>query len=284
MAPSYDHEWIRIELLKALFTTNAIAERIILKGGNALALGHKISKRTSLDLDFSLLEKLTEEDEAAVVESIINHFQALPVVPFDIKIEKKPRPGGTRPLLGYKLSLKFAPRDSFDESDLQKMRIQRAFSVDGQKAGEKEFTADFSLGEYCEQAVEIELDGLLIVVCALEVALLEKLRAICQQMKEYTEGRPYKGPRARDFFDVWQILQVIKFDPSASRVKEMALAVFSLKKVDLALLGKMEDEREYHRTDWPSVILSLRETPEEFDFYFDLVVKLARRCEALWNV
>jgi len=46
-------------------------------------------------------------------------------------------------------------------------------------------------------------------------------------------------------------------------------AIFAAKEVSLSLLGKIADQRNYHRDDWPSVQSTVAEPLEEFDYYFD---------------
>ena len=45
-------EEIRRITIIALFSDDELIDQLVLKGGNALRLIHKISSRTSLDLDF----------------------------------------------------------------------------------------------------------------------------------------------------------------------------------------------------------------------------------------
>ena len=43
-----------------------------------------------------------------------------------------------------------------------------------------------------------------------------------------------------------------------------------------------KDEREFHRADWPAVRGAVAEQPQEFDFYFDFVLRELEPLHTLW--
>lgn len=57
-------EEIRRITIIALFSDDELVNQLVLKGGNALSLIHKVSLRTSLDLDFSLATDFGDLDDA----------------------------------------------------------------------------------------------------------------------------------------------------------------------------------------------------------------------------
>jgi hypothetical protein len=65
---------------------------------------------------------------------------------------------------------------------------------------------------------------------------------------------------------------------------ELVRHIFAAKEVPLGLLGKIKDQREFHRPDWDSVRASSN-NPDlaEFDDYFDFVVERVSSMKALWE-
>lgn len=106
----------------------------------------------------------------------------------------------------------------------------------------------------------------------------EKLRAICQQMASYAGFvKKYRAPRARDFFDIWNIIRRFNIEMTAPENLRLLHDMFDAKRVPLDLLLRVEEDREFHRPDW----LAVQETvdPEiqlkPFDFYFNKVAELS---------
>ena len=62
--PPMKFEEIRRLIITALFADDTLSEQLVLKGGNALTIVHKIGDRTSLDLDFSMAEDFSDLDAA----------------------------------------------------------------------------------------------------------------------------------------------------------------------------------------------------------------------------
>lgn len=102
---------------------------------------------------------------------------------------------------------------------------------------------------------------------------LEKLRAICQQMEDYAPTGRTKHPRARDFFDIFKIVSNTRFRFDCPESRDLVKIIFAAKEVPLSLLAKVGDQRNFHRDDWPSVRATVAEQLEEFDYYFDFVLK-----------
>jgi hypothetical protein len=59
-----DHDQIRRIAITAVFSDDFFFEKVVLKGGNALALALGMSGRTSLDLDFSIENDFDDVAEA----------------------------------------------------------------------------------------------------------------------------------------------------------------------------------------------------------------------------
>ena len=106
----------------------------------------------------------------------------------------------------------------------------------------------------------------------------EKLRAICQQTKEYADqiGKSHREGRARDFFDIYTIINALNVDLTSTENIQLCKSIFSAKKVPLPLIGKIRDYREQHRADFLTVQQTIRPGVKihDFDFYFDYVIEL----------
>jgi hypothetical protein len=161
-------------------------------------------------------------------------------------------------------------------------RVRRESLPIGEKQ-ERVFQVQISKYEYCEGKVERELDDFKIYVYTPEMIVIEKLRAICQQMNEYPRRR-YSTARARDFYDIHSTISEAKINISTQNNLELVRNIFEAKAVPLSLMGKIGEYREFHRQDWPSVELTAARGLNSFDFYFDFVVEQANSLKALWEV
>ena len=117
----------------------------------------------------------------------------------------------------------------------------------------------------------MELDDLVVRAYSPTMIAVEKYRAICQQHPSYTL-RAHRTARARDFFDIHSIVTSRSIDLESKASRELFQAVFAAKRVPLALLRAISEQREFHRADWPSVQQSVVGPLESFDFYFDFVL------------
>jgi hypothetical protein len=95
----------------------------------------------------------------------------------------------------------------------------------------------------------------------------------CQQMPGYSLNRT-PSARARDFFDIYLVHTITGFRIESLDNKELLRQIFAAKDVPLELLQLIAEQREFHRSDWDSVRLSIRNDGlKDFDFYFDFVVE-----------
>jgi hypothetical protein len=117
--------------------------------------------------------------------------------------------------------------------------------------------------------------------------LFEKIRAICQQMPEYTEsiGKSYQTARARDFFDIYTVLNNFKkIDITAPENIQLLKRIFEQKDVRLSSIKNIRNYREYHRKDFFAIQDTVKPKVKlkDFGFYFDYVVeKCDKLCQAL---
>jgi Nucleotidyl transferase AbiEii toxin, Type IV TA system len=172
-----------------------------------------------------------------------------------------------------------------DEGTLSKLkgnrdRIRRNATVVS-ALQKRTFRIQISKFEYCDAKTKRTFEHSTIYVYTPAMIALEKLRALCQQMPEYTPIR-HKRPRARDFYDIYCILTegTVNLGTSANLV--LARNIFAAKQVPLSFISSLADHREFHRQDWPAVEDSVSGALEGFDFYFDFVLDKVGRLEALW--
>jgi Nucleotidyl transferase AbiEii toxin, Type IV TA system len=260
-------------------------EQLVLKGGNAISLIHKLGFRSSLDLDFSMASDFDSFDDAKgrIFRALKDRFDSAGYVVFDESFQPKPKIVGIdeRPWWGgYELRFKLIERTKYHGfNDHHAKRQTGALAVGSGQ--ERVFTVDFSKHEFTEGKVEVELDDYVIYVYTLEMVVTEKLRAICQQMPEYVL-RARRRPRARDFYDIHLALSETGIDLTTKENGDLLKNMFDAKQVPLNLLGKLSDQREFHRSDWPAVIASVAERLEEYDHYFDYVLDRVEALESLW--
>ncbi|MGA2569901.1 MAG: nucleotidyl transferase AbiEii/AbiGii toxin family protein [Terracidiphilus sp.] len=285
-SPPIDFGEIRRLAITAVFSDDLLFEKVVLKGGNALSLAHRLSKRTSLDLDFSIEGDFENVDEIRVRlrRALENRFSSAGLVTFDFKFEPKPStvPEGQDPRWGgYVALFKVSEKRKYDELRGDPDALRRDSLVVG-PAQQRVFTIDLSKYEYVAGKVELELDDYAIYAYSPSMIAIEKLRAICQQMPDYSLRR-YPAARARDFYDIHLIAVITGMEFSSPGNLELTRQIFAAKEVPLEFLDRIKDQREFHRPDWDSVKASSSEEVEDFDYYFDFVIKRVESMKALWE-
>lgn len=282
---------IRELAIISLFYHDDLLDMFVLKGGNALNLVYGFNNRASLDVDVSMEDDFTPDELAEVKDKLQQSFDAVfseeNLKVFDLRFYPTP---GTVPdeyagfWGGYTVEFKCIDEASFNADDLDNTR-KRAMVVGDRQV--KTFKIDISKYEYCAPKQQAELSGFTIYVYSPVMVVIEKLRAICQQMEEYrTIVRTNRRPRAKDFFDIYTIVERWKtpINLYASESVEMLKEVFKIKRVPLRFLGDIVTEREFHRDSFNNV----RDTVsglqiETYDYYFDYVVKLVEPLSYLWD-
>lgn len=280
------YEDVRRLTITALFSDDLLFDRLVLKGGNAMSLVHRIGSRASLDLDFSLAGDFDDlpDVQRRIERALQGRFAPFQFVPFDLKFSPKPshaQAGSPSRWGGYQLEFKLASESRYRSSATQLEKLRREAFVLGPKQM-KVFHADFSKWEYTEGKAKAEIDDYTIYVYTPAMIALEKVRAICQQMEQYAPTGQTRRARARDFYDIFAIVHTAGFRFDAPQSLDLTRLIFAAKDVPLPLLGKIKDQKEYHRLDWPSVRGSVAGRLEEFDFYFDFVVREIEPLHALW--
>lgn len=289
---SRDPRRIKRLALVAMFSDDELMERLALKGGNALGLIHNVAGRMSFDIDISMEGEFNREhlDEIAVrlKHRLTQAFRDADYFLFDFHFEERP-PKLTDDIRdfwgGYLIEFKIIEWVKYDQyrDDLERLR-RNALPL-GPRLSTRQFV-DISKHEHCEGKMAVELDGYTIYVYTPQMIVCEKLRAICQQRSSYAKAvMKHPAARARDFFDIHEVTQQLGFDITDDSTHEMLGAIFAAKRVPLKLLDEIEEDREFHRNDWPSVEATVQADVDlkDFDYYFDFVVEIVRKLQAFRN-
>lgn len=114
-----DFRKIRAIAIIAIFSVDVLFDKVVLKGGNALALIYGMSSRTSLDLDFSIENDFEDFDDIQrrVFDALKDRYAAEGFTVFDLKFEKKPavvRDGQSPRWGGYMISFKLMERIKYE--------------------------------------------------------------------------------------------------------------------------------------------------------------------------
>lgn len=282
-----DFSEIRKLVIVAMFSDDTLLEALVLKGGNALNLVHAIGTRSSVDVDFSIDGDFQdfEDTKRRILGALGDRFGSAGYRVFDVVFEQRPNIVGLdlNPKWGgYTVKFKIIENEKYEQlqSDLNKLRINATVTGPLQH---RTFTIDISKFEFCEGKQEIIFNDYTIYVYTPSMLAIEKLRAICQQMPEYPLN-PHKTARARDFYDIYSLVEQTHIDLSTRDSHELVKNIFAAKEVSLALIRKVADVRDLHRGDWPSVRDSVSGKLEEFDFYFNYVVDQIQLLKPLWVV
>ena len=285
-------EKIKKLVIIAMFSDDDLMEVLVLKGGNALDIIYNVSDRGSIDIDFSIENEFKKEElqtiEKKIGKVLIETFRPEGYEVFDLSLREKPRkvsPNMKDFWGGYQVEFKVIEIEKYKDLMGKHSLMQSSAKVVGLKQ-RKIFRIDISKFEFCSQKQEANLDGYTIYVYTPEMILIEKIRAICQQMPEYRKFvvKPSQSPRARDFFDIYAIQEKFKIDLLHPKISPLVKNIFKAKRVPLYFIGKINEFREYHRQGFVTVKDTVRPDIDlkDFDFYFDFVVDECLKLKVLW--
>jgi len=276
----------RIALI-AMFSDDDLMDVLVLKGGNALDIVYGISPRASIDLDFSIETDFKDIDKTrSKIQAVLTRtFDERGYKAFDIILSPRPQiPSTKKPEFwgGYDVEFKVIEKEKYNllRADIDSLRKQ---AIDFSQRTKK-FKIQISKHEFCANKEAKEIDGFTIFVYPPILLVFEKLRSICQQMKEYPHRASNTTARARDFFDIVVILSHFKVDMAAPANLTLFKAVFNAKQVPLELLTLIDNYREFHQTGFSSLQDTIKpgEKLKPFDFYFESVTQLTTKlCHAL---
>jgi predicted nucleotidyltransferase component of viral defense system len=284
-------EQIKRIAIIALFSDDDLMDSLVLKGGNAIDIVYKIAQRASLDLDFSI-DKEFEEAEIPLIRDKIQKvlkdtFKSNGYEAFDIDFFEVPkRLNSNTPDFwgGYLIEFKIIAALEYEslQSNPHKLRVN---AIEVGPNHQRIFKISISKFEYCAHKKEADLDFYTIYIYSPEMIVFEKIRAICQQMPEYKHNTT-KTARARDFFDIYTIMEHFDIDFSSTHNIDLVKNIFDAKKVPLSLIGEIHRYREYHRPDFMSVQDTAKSVTKlkTFDFYFEYLLEKCKRLEILWKI
>ena len=137
--------------------------------------------------------------------------------------------------------------------------------------------------------LETLIDDFVVYTYSPEMLVAEKLRAICQQMPDYVAFiKLHPRARARDFLDIYTVVEHFEIDLGSERFHDLVSRVFDAKRVAISLLMQLNDAtvREFHRPDFTSLIATVRPGSQlnDYDFYYDYVAAKCELLKPLWNV
>ncbi len=280
------HEVERVQQIKrlvviALFSDDELMERFVLKGGNAVDLAYQIGWRASVDIDLSMADDFRSEDIEAIRLLIENNllatFRPAGYEIFDVTMEERPEKVSASLKTfwgGYFLSFKLIEAAKYAENSGNLENLRRNAVQIGARG---KIEIDISKFEFCEAKIARDLEGYRIFVYTPEMIVCEKLRAICQQMREYgpiVDRHRTGSARARDFVDIYQVMQHFNLDLTTPENCLLLRNIFDAKRVPLALLNQLPEYREFHRPDFAAVKATVKAgvVLKDFDFYFDYVL------------
>ena len=276
---------IRKIALIGIFSNDQLTERLVFKGGSALELVYKLTSRASIDIDFSIEDDFSEDEiqeiEATLKEAILSRLKEEGYFLFDFSFTKRPekiRPGTPPFWGGYNVEFKVVDIKVAETLDYNINKLRQRSLIATPSQGKK-FLIEISKHEYCKETTYGDLDGYKISVYTLRAIMFEKLRAICQQMKEYPHMST-PSPRPRDFYDIRKIMEFEKINQNLSAEDvEIVKAIFAKKEVPIELLGSIGEYKGFHGQALESLIATL--IPEErksfdFDECFACVVELSQ--------
>jgi predicted nucleotidyltransferase component of viral defense system len=297
-----DYKLIRKQIIISIFAVDELFETMVLKGGNAL-MAYGISTRTSKDIDFSIEDDWRENSEhysQLIEKSLIKNFDDIGFYLFDYKFLKSPKImsedkegfwGGYTvvfKLIDKKLKKEIEKKCTDQEKIIENLRKQ-AKNI-SQNDNSKKFHIDISKFEICNHKdlmIDENFNYIPIHIYSKAALVIEKLRAICQQSHYYQELlKVSRRPRARDFYDIYEIIEQSFQDTRKDSINffsnndiSLIKEIFKIKKVPLELLKKIETDRNFHKSSANNLFeqIEVAIEHEEFDYYFDYVADLGKK-------
>ncbi|ENQ3081156.1 nucleotidyl transferase AbiEii/AbiGii toxin family protein [Bacillus cereus] len=290
-------EEIRKLTIISLFSDDDLMDILVLKGGNALELAYKLNSRASMDIDVSMEKDfadfgLTVEDVKEKLEKRLSiTFEEANYKIFDVKLVERPKAKKRLEDLnwgGYSAEFKVISKEDYERIGENIDQLRRESLV---VAGDKKvIKIDISKYEFTSPSEETEFHDYFIKVYSPRMIVFEKLRAICQQMKEYTQTvKSSQTPRARDFFDIYVIIENLEpnLDFTSPENQDLIKNFFEVKNVPLHLLGEIKNHetKEFHEQAYATLKNTVKASDNlrEFDFYHDYVSTKVEDLKELWS-
>lgn len=278
-------ERIKKLAIVALVSDDYLMEQLVLKGGNAIDLVYRISGRASMDLDFSIPQDFDKDELPRIKDSVrtalTEIYKQEGLILFDFKFSEQPerivRIDMTPFWGGYVIEFKLITKTLHEQcsGNINALR-KKSTLIDA--GGKRILRIDISKFECCIGKEAKQIEGYTVYVYTTEMIVLEKIRTICQQHPEYrTSVKSHTASaRARDFFDIYTVMQTYPVDLDKPATKELLRAIFDAKQVPLRLIHEVASQKDFHSTDYPSLRDTVKQGVElqPFDYYFDYTVGL----------
>lgn len=276
----------------ALCSDDYLMDKLILKGGSCIELAYQISARASKDIDFSTNYSFTKDIIKEITKklnlNLKKFFEPAGYFPFDIKfIEKPPDPDNNNIHSGYKLTIKITTKENHARYNDSKDLLNKTALPVG-KNNSRKLEIEISKHEYCCLKEKRQIKGHDIFVYSPMLIVFEKLRAICQSMKEYREHmgfKPFAKERARDFYDIERVNEAIaRIDFKNNENRDILGLVFMAKNVPLHLLDKIKDNVSIHMLGAESVKSTelANAVHKNYQYYIDYVLDIVDQLEEFW--
>lgn len=248
---------LRIALITAIYTDDALADLFTLKGGSAIDLIHDQNQgRSSKDIDLSMRDDFADEDELnEITERIKAALQAgLPALGYEVK----------------NFLLKKKPKKAAIGQDVKGYEAVFQVKIKGKPGQIDRFNFDIShtdiWDEGIKQYIEIPNTDTLVIVYSRQAMVCEKMRAICQKLRR-------DEPRSKDFFDIYQLCQASDVDWRSDQFASWLKQCFAMKEdAHLERLHEIADSFDLQASDFASVEETVYGDALDFKVYFDFVV------------
>jgi hypothetical protein len=264
-------EEVITEVIIAIYSSQQLADLLILKGGSAMRMFDEQNTRLSIDADFSIEDVLKDADPVfrEMEQRFIARFSAhgLELIDFNaIRKPKKVRQGFPEWWGGWACEFKLVHKKHHAKT----LATRRRNALIPTGANSPKIQIDLSEKEYCGKQRTKTIQGTRIRAYSREMLVLEKLRAICQQHPDYPYRQQTKN-RARDFYDIHS-LTVDPSDEFIRRCQHHLNAVFDAKKVPLLILRALWDDNAFideFRSGFYQVKDTVRGQVDDFDVYLE---------------
>jgi len=286
-------ENIRKIAVISLFSDDYLMDIFALKGGSAINIGYGLHYRESIDIDISMKEDFSKAAFSSIKRRVENTFKTTffenNYIIFDFKFFPNPSTARTEKFWGgYIIEFKIIEKENYNNFKNNLENLRRRSMVIGYDH-KKIFRIDISKNEYFTDLKEIDLEGYTIHIYGPLMIIYEKLRAICQQMETYQKIiKTTKSPRARDFFDIYILLE--RLSPPIKGFSDpenlsLLKSCFEIKKVPINLLSEIASQREFHRDDFIAVQSTVSKSIKlkNYDYYFDYVISRVKELKSLWE-
>ncbi len=271
----------------ALISDDELMDRLVLKGGNAINIIYHLSSRASIDLDFSIQDDFKEDElniiKVKIKELLKDGFKKEGFILFDYKFQQRPEKLDETVKSfwgGYEIEFKLLAEIEYDKRKDNIDALRRNAIPLGKNLSTR-YSIEISKFEFCSSKQRMDLEGYTIYVYTPEMIIIEKLRAICQQVEDYKSiiKTISRKSRARDFFDIYILSDYSKINLTSEDNLDLLKAIFDSKKVPYHYLKKIKDTKELHRAEYPSLIdtVTYKEGLKDFEFYFEYTVELAEK-------